>query len=270
MVKWIQPFQLTAQPLECPGSLILGSRMHGPAGNLFASRSQKMTSPWSERSDLEVIRLHLEGSPKARAELGLRLGVVGPLVRARNSKISKALDRQVLEELTQDTIAAILGGLHRFTGEAPLKTWASGFVSHIFYKYFERSKRWRELIIRAQDELVELTSGITSEFTSESVSESTSGSTSESTSESTSGDELDELKHIPVAGETGIFWDIINSMHADERKTLWLYIVEDMSFSQVATMLGEPTTTTKSRHSRSMLKLKTRLGSYWREHNGDI
>lgn len=63
------------------------------------------------------------GDPEAVTELGGRLGVVERFIRSLNSRHSRVLDFDDVEDLVQDVVLEILGKLKSFRGKAGLETW---------------------------------------------------------------------------------------------------------------------------------------------------
>ncbi len=97
----------------------------------------------TRENDFTVVRLAIDGSRDARAALATRLKVIGRIVTVLNRRHSGLLSAHDLEDVIQDTVAAVLSKLATFRGECALETWVYSFCVNVFQNARRKHQRRR-------------------------------------------------------------------------------------------------------------------------------
>ncbi len=193
----------------------------------FTLLQGKMPKDWSEENDLEVVRGFLQGNGAARHELGRRLAVVAPKVRAHNASLPQPLEDATVKDITQQIQLTLIKRLPKYDGSSPLAHWAGGFVTHHFYKYFAANRRKQDV---ERDLTREYTASISDEH-SEELSEQVRAA----------------LQQLPE----------------EERQLLHMKIFRGWTFARIAEVTGRSEAALKSAFRRLLIRLRARLGPHW-------
>ncbi|MBL4770143.1 MAG: RNA polymerase sigma factor [Planctomycetes bacterium] len=200
----------------------------GPLQKDGESLLGEMSQGWANQDDLRVVQGFLGGLPGAREALGERLACVSAYIAKRNSKLGRPLDASALDDLSQDCHMAILLAVESYTGESPIAAWAQGFVRYAFLKYFRIKRGESSALLQLQKDFVE---------------------------PETTGPDLRD--HSTIVS-------VLDQLLEIERRTLSMRILEEMPFPDIAAVLGEPVTTTKSRFARLVVRLGPQLKTFWK------
>ena len=125
----------------------LESRAAGLSARFFPSRSSRfsrfghgdMSNPAEQ--DLALARAARGGDPESVARLADRLACVPGVVRSMHGRLGHPLREEELDEVVQETLAALWAKLERFDGRSALETWAYGFCGTQLIKFLERKRR---------------------------------------------------------------------------------------------------------------------------------
>jgi len=104
-----------------------------------------------QRTDLELVAAVLEGDGSLAAVFYER---VSPRIWAVLRKLLRGND-QDHEDLAQQTLIALVVGLARFRGQAPLETWAGAVAGHVALDWLRRHRRERALFECLTDSTLE-------------------------------------------------------------------------------------------------------------------
>jgi RNA polymerase sigma-70 factor (ECF subfamily) len=184
--------------------------------------SSTRTDAVSGQTDLELVRRAVAGDQDARSALAQRLACVHRMVRAITRRRQFRLEDADLEDLAQDVLLSIFRKLETFRGHTTLEAWIHRFC------HLEILSRVRDLDRRA----------------------SFFGST-------LSVEPATELD--PV--EDPVVEQLLESMNPHESEVIRLHVFEDLSFDDIARLLGVPVGTAKSRYYRGIEYLQARLRS---------
>lgn len=105
----------------------------------------------SSESDLQLVRAALRGREKAAELLIERLACIPAMVRSKHARLGMPLDVHGLEDVIQNTMAAVWSKLGDFEGRSSLETWIFGFCVNELFKGIHRTRRERG----RREELVE-------------------------------------------------------------------------------------------------------------------
>lgn len=64
-------------------------------------------------------------------------------------------DRELSEELTQETFYRAVKNIHKFRGDSMISTWLCQIAKYVFYQYIDRKKRHGEVSLDTVQELYE-------------------------------------------------------------------------------------------------------------------
>lgn len=64
-------------------------------------------------------------------------------------------DRELSEELTQETFYRAVKNIHKFRGDAMISTWLCQIAKYAFYQYIDKKKRHGEISLDSASELYE-------------------------------------------------------------------------------------------------------------------
>jgi RNA polymerase sigma factor (sigma-70 family) len=192
----------------------------------------EMNQGWTNQDDLKVVQGFIRGLPGARDALGDRLACISAYIEARNFRLGRPLGAAVLDDLRQDCHMAILQAAESYTGQSPLSAWAQGFVRYTFLKHFRKQRADQAILANVQKDFSE-----------------------------------PETRD-PEPQETSTITTVLAGLSEIERRTLSMRILEDMPFPEIAMILNEPNTTTKSRFVRLVVRLGPQLQTIWKsEYN---
>ncbi len=221
----------STETVESPIHMEIFRSIRGTAGpplNDWEPLLGEMSQEWENQNDLHVVQGYLAGLPGACAELGERLSCVSAYIRVRNSRLARPLGASALEDLSQDCHMAILQASESYTGESPLAAWAHGFVRFAFLRYF-RSQHGESSTLRVlQRNFVE-----------------------------------PETKD-PEISDSTVVASALSTLTDVERRTLSMRILEEASFPEIAAVLQEPVSSTKSRYVRLVVRLGSQLQTIWK------
>lgn len=187
-----------------------------------------MPSPPSHPVDLSLAREVLAGEADAMEAFIERMACVPRLVREGHRRLGGSLDEHELDDVTQETLAAIWIKLGGFEGRAALETWAFRFGRNELLKAFEKKRRRGGQL---EPDPAELTAKAPPEETSiDPVSLHA---------------RLNQLDNISAA--------IVRARHFDQR-----------SFQEIASSRSEPLGTVKTRYYRAIDRLREALDPEWR------
>lgn len=214
------------EPLRSPGK----RASQGPAGPSASSPPSSrllqntMASDWSSRNDGDVVRGFLAGDPAARQELGRRLAVVAPKVRAHNQSLPSPLEDSTVKDITQKIQLDLIKRLPQYNGSRPLSVWAGGFVTRHFYKHFASHRREQQVQRNLSQDYTADLSDVASE------------------------DLTTEVRHL------------LQALPTEERQLLQLRIYREWTFARIAEVTGRSESAVKSAFRRLLLRLRDRLG----------
>src|SRR4030042_4325030 len=178
-----------------------------------------------DKSDEQIVQKYLSGEEAAFSEL-----VKKYLKPVYNFTFRLANNRDVAEDLTQDTFVKVWKNMRCFDLDRNLKTSLFAIAKNTTFDYFKKKK--------------EITFSSFADEEGESVF-------SEIADENFLPDEILERKNI--AEELDI---ILQKLPPHYRAILLLHYKEDFTLHEIAEILGEPYNTIKSRHQRGLAKLK--------------
>ena len=187
-----------------------------------------MSPPPAHPIDLRLVRQVLEGDEGARAAFIERMARVPRLVREGHRRMGGSLDVHELEDVVQETLAAIWTKLSTFEGRASLETWAYRFGRNELLKAFDKKRRHHGRVeadaeLLGQDENEEEASPIEAR---------------------TLHEKLEALDPISAT--------IVRDRHFEER-----------SFQEIASARQEPLGTVKTRYYRAIDRLRQSLAPHW-------
>lgn len=90
---------------------------------------------------MELVRQTLAGDPEAGRNLAERILCVPRILAARNGRLQGPLAWHDLEDVAQDSIAAIVRRLSDYRGEGTLETWFYGFAIREYWNALRRARR---------------------------------------------------------------------------------------------------------------------------------
>ncbi len=170
-------------------------------------------------ADVDLARRARAGDERAIARLTERWACVPAMLRHLHRRFGAPLTAEELEDVEQETLAALWSKLASFQGRAALETWAFRFAAHEIHKSVERRRR------RAFDE----TTGLDAQ----------------------AAPEADEPVLDPTTVRDGLervggpASDVIRMRHFDE-----------LSFEDIARRTAEPLSTVKARYYRGLHRLR--------------
>jgi RNA polymerase sigma-70 factor (ECF subfamily) len=93
------------------------------------------------REDLQMVEDALDGSARGAEALAARLRCVPRILAACNARMGSPLDRDDLDDLTQDTVVVILGKLALYEGRSSLEGWIYRICSLEILNAVRRKRR---------------------------------------------------------------------------------------------------------------------------------
>lgn len=168
---------------------------------------------------LDLVRRARAGDPQAMEELVDRLRCVRRFLAFRNASYGRPLDAQELEDTLQETLLALWRKLDQYAGDGALEAWAYRFSCLEILKRIQAQERQPMLIEECHDAVPE---------------------------PHDHGAEPGESEHVYLALERlGAQAEVVRLKH-----------FETLTFEQIATRLGLPANTVKTRYYRSMERLR--------------
>ena len=98
------------------------------------------------------------GDPRARERFAVRMRCVPAMLKAKNSSLSSPLRSDEIEDLVQDTLAAIWGKIGTYSGRAKLETWVYQFCT-LELRSALRGKR-RNRMVRFEEGVAEVNESV--------------------------------------------------------------------------------------------------------------
>ena len=204
-------------------------------GNLFVESPLRRGSPLtvsapppSHPIDLSLVRGVLEGDSGSHSAFVERMGRVPRLVREGHRRMGGSLDPHELEDVVQETLAAIWTKLPNFEGRASLETWAFRFGRNELLKAFDRRRRHQGRVEGDAEEL------------------------GEPEEEDSSPQIEPHLLHQKLANLDPVSASIVRERHFEAR-----------SFQEIASAREEPLGTVKTRYYRAIDRLRSALTPFW-------
>lgn len=178
-----------------------------------------------DKSDKQIIKEYLSGDEAAFSEL-----VKKYLKPVYNFIFRLVNDRDVAEDLTQDTFVKVWKNFHRYNQARSFRTWLFTIAKNTTFDYFKKKKEIP--FSRFMDE--------EGESWLENIED-----------ENFLPDEILERKNLAEE-----FEKILSKIPLYYRVILLLHYKEEFSLHEIAEILDEPYNTIKSRHQRGIIKLK--------------
>ncbi len=183
-----------------------------------------LTNTSSNEDDLELARRVLANETKAVESFVMRMRCVGSILRIRNARFGRPLDRAALGDLVQDTLIVIWRRLSSYEGRGPLEAWAYRIASYELLSALRASRR-RPVTSSEFDQVYAIAAP---------APEPTPDSNS-------SGNRL--MRHL----------------RGREAQIVRLKHFEDLSFEEIAKLLEVAPSTAKTHYYRAVEKLRTIL-----------
>lgn len=175
--------------------------------------------------DGELVRRACAGDAGARAQFAARMRCVARILCARNARAGGPLGPEELEDLGQDTLAAIWHKLPTYDGSARLETWVYRFCELEFLRKL-RSKGRGRLVLEPSLE----------------------GTQNEPLAPAERS-ELDDQELLQG----------LDALEEEVGSVLRLKHYEDLTFEAIGTRLGVSVNTAKTRYYRGLQKLRSTL-----------
>lgn len=181
-----------------------------------------------ELTDQQLIEEYLEGDAKSFEHLLDRY--LSLVVNFLNSIVG---NRQSAEDLSQEVFVKVWRNIKKFHTEKNFKTWLLVIAKNTALDYLRKQKikSW--------------------EF--DSLDDEEKGALDLPSLEPLP-DEILSRKELVVEIN-----NLVNALNSSERTLIELYYREQMTFEEIAEILGESVNSTKSRHRRLLLKLRNKL-----------
>jgi RNA polymerase sigma-70 factor (ECF subfamily) len=100
-----------------------------------------MTAPDVHAEDLALVQAVLAGEPEPTSRLVERLSFVPCALRSLNRRLGRALGKEDLDDLTQDTLALLWPRLATYNGQAALESWIYGFCLNGLMNALRKQRR---------------------------------------------------------------------------------------------------------------------------------
>ena len=204
-------------------------------GNLFVESPPRQGSPLAvsvppavHPIDLHLVQGVLDGDPSAHSAFVERMGRVPRLVREGHRRMGGSLDPHELEDVVQETLAALWTKLSTFEGRASLETWAYRFGRNELLKAFDRRRRHQGRVEADAEHL------------------------GEPEEEDSSPPIEPRLLHEKLASLDPVSASIVRERHFEAR-----------SFQEIASAREEPLGTVKTRYYRAIDRLRSALTPFW-------
>lgn len=174
--------------------------------------------------DLALVRDALRGEASAIDRFVERMRCVPRILSARNGQLRRPLRDEELEDVAQDTLAAVWRKLESYDGQAALETWVHGFCTLELLRRLRRAQR-------ASDQLEPHGRSIYDPIAPPEAA-------------------LVDFEHVHSELEL---------LDPEERSVLELKHFEDLTFDDLARRLSISPNTAKTRYYRGLAKLRARL-----------
>ena len=192
-------------------------------------RGQRARARIFQGEDGQLVRSALAGKRRAIERFVDRMQCVPRMLHARNMTARKPLTNEELEDLVQDTLAAVWNKLPTYNGTAALETWVHQFCYREFMRYLRAKRRFPSAI----EDLPETTEP-----------------------EAPPAFQAIDYEHVLAR---------LDGLRPNLREILRLKHFEDLTFDQIGLRLGISPNTAKTRYYRGLQELQRRLG----ERTGD-
>jgi RNA polymerase sigma-70 factor (ECF subfamily) len=208
---------------EAREQLYRPGEMRGTVQRSMAEQAADRPPQAPHASDLALVQRARSGDARATDEVLERLVCVPAMLRDRHRRFGAPLGADELEDVEQDTLAALWSKLELYRGLASLETWAYRFAFNELLKTVDRKRRRTHLRPEAPEATLE-------ELVAPTPLE-------------TDDDALD--LEVTLARLAPAAADVIRAHHFDE-----------LSFEEFALLRGEPLSTVKARYYRGLSELK--------------
>jgi RNA polymerase sigma factor (sigma-70 family) len=101
--------------------------------------------------DAQLAKRAIDGDAVARDEIAVRMRCIGRILGARQSRSSRRLSSETMEDLVQDVAATVWRKLPEYSGQAPLEGWIAAFCQNAL----RNAARAEERVRTRSQELVE-------------------------------------------------------------------------------------------------------------------
>jgi RNA polymerase sigma-70 factor, ECF subfamily len=179
--------------------------------------------------DLELVRDALQRQPQAIEGLIARLKCLPRMIAAQNASLGRPLASQDLEDVVQNSIAALWSKLAQYDGRVRLETWVWRF-GYLELLYALRRRRRSPVVLPREEERAAAAVG-------------------------------------PAGPEFEDIHQGLERLDADASTLIHLRCFEDLSFEQIGTRLGLPTNTAKTRYYRALHRLRSWLSKERAPHS---
>ena len=140
-------------------------------------------------------------------------------------------DRDLSEDLTQETFLRAIQRIHTFRGEAKMSTWLCQIAKYCFYQYLSKRSHCKAVSIDTADNL--------------------------------SADELIEESYL-IKEERSVLYEMIRKLEPAMRDVLLYRIVGELSFRQIGELMGK----TENWARVNFYRGKEMVGKEMRRHEG--
>ena len=109
----------------------------------------------SAKTEEDVALAHAarRGDREALAHLTGRMACIPGLVRSMHNRLGRPLQEEELDEVVQETLAALWTKLGHYDGRSSLETWAYGFCGTQLIKFLERKRRRSRVVYGHEGDL---------------------------------------------------------------------------------------------------------------------
>jgi RNA polymerase sigma-70 factor (ECF subfamily) len=196
----------------------------------------------AHESDLELARQARRGDQAAFVSLVDRHG--DELMRLARMLLGNAADA---EDVVQETLLGAYRSIGRFEGRSSLRTWLVRILTNHVSK-FRRSRKVRRAMSLEDSSSVERSTG--------------NGRLSADTAMSPSGPARQTESPMTQTQHRIDIPAMLQTLSPDHREVIVLREIEQMSYQQIADVLGVPRGTVESRLHRARQELKVRFADY--------
>jgi len=158
-----------------------------------------------------------------------RLRCVPRILRVANARAGGPLDAHEVEDLVQDTLAAVWRKLPTFSGDSSLETWVYGFCLH---ELMNAIRRHRTQTARTGHRL-----------------------------DASTPEPFEAPRELASSFERERLYAAVDRLEADEARVLRLKHFAEMTFAEIGERLGLSPNTIKTRYYRALERLRRILGA---------
>jgi RNA polymerase sigma-70 factor (ECF subfamily) len=179
------------------------------------------------RADVQMVDEAVRGSPAGAERLAERLKCIPRILAAYNHRLGGPLDTHDIADLTQDTTVVILGKLGDYEGRSSIEGWIYRICS---FEIMNAVRRKRRLPRPTEDALERK-------------------------------DRAVDVTDIPAGTER--FDDVhsaLGKIQRNEADVIRLKHFEDLTFDEIGSLEGLPSSTVKARYYRGIASLERMLG----------